>query len=202
MPRFYIVRSALTIAGSDSSGGAGIQADLKTFAALGVYGLSAITAITAQNSEGVRDIAPVAPELVAAQVQAVADDFAIDATKIGMLATVSIVESVAEILARLALKHVVLDPVLTSTSGRQLLETHGVDVLRARLLPLVAVVTPNVAEAEVLTGLSVRSLTDMHRAAERLAELGARAVVITGGHLDGPPIDVVWESGTLTDIPG
>ncbi len=196
------VRSALTIAGSNSSGGAGIQADLKTFAAFGVYGLSAITAVTAQNTEGVYEMAPVTPELMGAQVEAVAADFVIEATKIGMLATSAHVEIAADFITRLHLKNVVLDPVMIASSGRRLLDAPGVDALRDRLLPLAAVVTPNLAEAEALTGMRLQSITDMQRAADRLGELGARAVVITGGHLEGPPIDVVWEAGTCISLTG
>jgi hydroxymethylpyrimidine/phosphomethylpyrimidine kinase len=198
----YAMQTALTIAGSDSSGGAGIQADLKTFAACGVYGLSAITAVTAQNTQGVRDMAPVAAEMVAAQIDAVAADFDVDATKIGMLATASIVNAVADAIARHSLKHVVLDPVLVSTSGRALVDAAGLDALRARLLPLATVVTPNLAEAAALSGLRVATLDDARRAAERIAALGPKSVVITGGHLDGPPVDVLWTNGALTDVPG
>jgi hydroxymethylpyrimidine/phosphomethylpyrimidine kinase len=190
------------LASSDSGGGAGIQADLKTFAAFGVYGLSAITAVTAQNTQGVCQMSPMSPELMAAQVEAVAADFPIEAVKIGMLATSAHVATAAELITRLRLKNVVLDPVMMATSGHRLLDAPGVDALRARLLPLATVLTPNLAEAEALTGLRVQSLLDMERAAARLAELGARAIVMTGGHLDGPPIDVVWEAGTSTRLTG
>jgi hydroxymethylpyrimidine/phosphomethylpyrimidine kinase len=196
------MRIVLTIAGSDSSGGAGIQADLKTLAAHGVYGLSAITAVTAQNTQGVIASAPVPPGLVAAQIEAVAADFSVDATKIGMLATSAIAEEVAEAVARLGLKNVVLDPVLAATTGERLLDEAGLAVLRARLLPLASVVTPNIREAEALTGQSIRSIADSRRAAEQLRILGARAVIITGGHLAGPPTDLVYEAGTFTELAG
>jgi hydroxymethylpyrimidine/phosphomethylpyrimidine kinase len=141
------MRTVLTIAGSDSSGGAGIQADLKTFAAHGVFGLSAITAVTAQNTRGVIASAPVPPGMVAAQVEAVAADFSVDATKIGMLATSAIAGEVADVVARLGLKNVVLDPILAATTGAPLLDAAGLAVLRERLLPLALVITPITLEA-------------------------------------------------------
>jgi hydroxymethylpyrimidine/phosphomethylpyrimidine kinase len=196
------MQCALTIAGSDSSGGAGIQADLKTFAALGVYGTCAITAITAQNTRGVITVSPLAPELVAAQIDAVAADFRIGATKIGMLAAAGVVEAVADALVRHRLTPMVLDPVLISTSGARLLDEDGVALLRARLLPLAAAVTPNAPEVEALTGLPVHSVADARRAALRLVELGARAVVVTGGHFEEGPVDLVLDEGTFTEISG
>jgi hydroxymethylpyrimidine/phosphomethylpyrimidine kinase len=196
------MRTVLTIAGSDSSGGAGIQADLKTFAAHGVFGLSAVTAVTAQNTRGVTASAPVPPGMVAAQVEAVAADFSVDATKIGMLATSGIAEEVAEVVGRLGLKNVVLDPVLAATTGTPLLDAAGLAVLRTRLLPLASVITPNTLEAEALTGLVIRTIDDARRAAERLMSLGARAVIIKGGHLAGPPTDLVYEAGVFTELAG
>jgi hydroxymethylpyrimidine/phosphomethylpyrimidine kinase len=196
------MRTVLTIAGSDSGGGAGIQADLKTFAAHGVFGLSAITAVTAQNTLRVSASVPMPPGMVTAQVEAVAADFSVDATKIGMLATAAIAEEVAAVVARLALKNVVVDPVLAATSGAALLDAGGLAVLRVRLLPLAVVITPNTLEAEALTGLTIRTFADMHRAAEQLTILGARAVVITGGHLAGPPTDLVYDAGVFTTLAG
>jgi len=175
--------TVLTIAGSDPSGGAGIQADLKTFAAFGVYGVSAITAVTVQSTKGVEDVAPLSSDLVTAQIEAVAGDIAIDATKIGMLATAAIVEAVAAAIKELDLPLVVLDPVLVSTSGALLLDDEGMQMLRAELLRLVRVVTPNVAEAEALSGRRIGSLDDAREAARTIHGLGARAVIITGGHL-------------------
>ena len=172
---------ALTIAGSDPSGGAGIQADLKTFAALEVYGASAITAVTVQSTRGVESITPLDADLVTAQIEAIAGDFEIDATKIGMLATSAIVEAVAATIKELELPLVVVDPVLVSSSGTRLLDDDGVRALCA-LLPLARVVTPNVPEAEALTGLLVDSLAAAREAARRLRKLEARAVLITGGH--------------------
>ena len=176
------MRIALTIAGSDSSGGAGIQADLKTFAAFGVYGASAITAVTAQSTKGVEAIAPLSGDLVTAQIEAVAGDLAIDATKIGMLATAAIVEAVAAAVEELELPLVVLDPVLVSSSGERLLDADGVQALCVELIPLVRVVTPNIQEAEALSGKRILSLDDARTAARRIHEMGADAVIITGGH--------------------
>jgi hydroxymethylpyrimidine/phosphomethylpyrimidine kinase len=198
----YAVRSVLTIAGSDSSGGAGIQADLRTFAACGVHGLSAITAVTAQNTRGVHRVDPVSVDMVIAQIDAAAADVAIAATKIGMLATRGIVDAVASAIVRLALKNVVLDTVMAATAGGALLDPPGIDALRVRLLPLADIVTPNLAEAETLTGLRVRTLADARLAAEAIGRLGARAVIVTGGHLNGPPTDVLWTDGTFTELTG
>ena len=176
------MRTALTIAGSDPSGGAGIQADLKTFAALGVYGTSAVTAITVQNTMGVAGVSPLAADLVTAQIEAVAGDIAIHATKVGMLATAAIVEAVAAAIVELDLPLVVIDPVLVSTSGDRLLDEDGVRVLRIELLPRALVVTPNIPEAEALAGILVRSMDDIREAARRIHDMGPAAVIITGGH--------------------
>ena len=176
------MRTALTIAGSDSSGGAGIQADLKTFAAFGVYGASAITAVTVQSTKGIEAVAPLSADLVAAQIEAVAGDFTIDATKIGMLATGAIVEAVAATIEALELAIVVVDPVLVSTSGERLLDADGVQALCTELIPRARVITPNVPEAEALSGLRIASMDDAREAARRLHHMGAAAVIITGGH--------------------
>jgi hydroxymethylpyrimidine/phosphomethylpyrimidine kinase len=176
------MRTALTIAGSDSGGGAGIQADLKTFAAFGVYGASAITAVTAQNTTGVMAVVPLPADFVTAQIEAVGGDLAIDATKVGMLATSAIVEAVAAAIAELDLPLVVVDPVMGSSTGERLLEIDAVQALVNELLPRARVVTPNVPEAEVLSGRRIQSPEDARDAARRIQDLGARAVVITGGH--------------------
>src|SRR6185436_5126891 len=173
---------ALTIAGSDPSGGAGIQADLKTFAAHGVYGASAITAITVQSTRGVESVTPLEADLVSAQIEAVAGDLAIDATKIGMLATAAIVEAVAAAIEELELPLVVVDPVLVSTSGERLLDADGVQALCAELIPLARLVTPNLPEAEALSAKRIASLDDAREAARRIHSMGAAAVIITGGH--------------------
>jgi hydroxymethylpyrimidine/phosphomethylpyrimidine kinase len=176
------MRIALTIAGSDPGGGAGIQADLKTFAALGVYGVSAITAITVQNTLGVEAVAPLTADLVTAQIEALAGDFSIDATKIGMLATAAIVEAVAAAIAELELPVVVVDPVLVSTSGERLLDADGVQAMMNQLFPRARVVTPNLPEAEALSGRRIASAEDARDAARTIHEMGAAAVIITGGH--------------------
>jgi hydroxymethylpyrimidine/phosphomethylpyrimidine kinase len=174
---------AVTIAGSDSSGGAGIQADLKTFAALGVYGASVITALTAQNTQGVRAIHDVPPVFIRAQIDAVFSDLDIGAVKIGMLSQAATIEAVAEGLAAHHAKNIVLDPVMVATSGDRLLVPEAVEALRKLLIPRALVVTPNLPEAAVLTGASVaRNEREMEVQARELLALGARNVLIKGGH--------------------
>jgi hydroxymethylpyrimidine/phosphomethylpyrimidine kinase len=178
---------AVTIAGSDSGGGAGIQADLKTFSALGVYGASVITALTAQNSKGVSAIHEVPREFVAAQIDAVFSDLPVGAVKIGMLANSAVIEAVAAGLKRWNQTNVVLDPVMIATSGARLLQPRAVDVLRRVLVPFAAVITPNLPEAaDLLDCPPAKSETEMRDQAQRLLALGARAVLIKGGHAHGP----------------
>jgi hydroxymethylpyrimidine/phosphomethylpyrimidine kinase len=176
------MRTALTIAGSDPCAGAGVQADLKTFAAFGLYGTSAITAVTVQSTKGIEAVAPLSADLVTAQIEAVAGDLAIAATKIGMLATSAIVEAVAAAIEELDLPLVVIDPVLVSTSGERLLDTDGVAALQNLLIPLARVVTPNIPEAEAISGIRITSPETLRDAARRIHGMGARAVIITGGH--------------------
>ncbi len=178
------VRKALTIAGSDNSGGAGIQADLKVFSLFNVFGLSAITAITAQNSEGVIDSKAVEPELLRLQIETILQDATVDAVKVGMLQSKENVELVADIIKKYNLKNVVLDPVLVSSSGKPLLEEEGLKFLIKGLLPLVKVITPNTNEAEVLTGVKIKSIDDMKKACIKLKEMGVSTVYIKGGHLE------------------
>jgi hydroxymethylpyrimidine/phosphomethylpyrimidine kinase len=194
------MRTALTIAGSDSGGGAGIQADLKTFAAHGVFGLTAITAITAQNTVTVSRVLPVPPDMVLAQIAAVVSDFPIGATKIGMLATADIAAAVAAALDEHRLRNVVLDPVMVAKGGSRLLDDAAVAVVRDRLLSRADVVTPNVPEAEALTGLRIGSVDDLEPVAARLVALGARAVIVKGGHLAGPPVDLLFDGQTATRL--
>ena len=178
---------AVTIAGSDSSGGAGIQADLKTFSALGVYGASVITALTAQNTRGVTAIHPVPADFVAAQIEAVFGDFAVGAVKIGMLGNADVIAAVAAGLARYRQIPVVLDPVMVATSGHRLLDPGAIAVLRTELLPQAQVITPNLPEAAALLDAAEATCeTEMQRQAERLLALGARAVLLKGGHAGGP----------------
>ena len=185
---------ALTIAGSDSSGGAGIQADLKTFQAFGVFGTSAITAITAQNTNGVRAVHAVPGPIVREQINAVAADFAIGATKSGMLATRALVELVAEAIRDEQLRNYVLDPVMVATSGDRLLEDDAVQAILTHLIPLSTLVTPNLDEARILTGLDVSDIAGMREAAQHLVAGGARAALIKGGHLAGPHVvDVLFD---------
>ena len=178
----------LTIAGSDSGAGAGIQADLKTFAALGVYGVSVITAITAQNTVGVRAVQEIDPDVIAAQLDAVADDFAIVALKTGMLSSAAIIQAVVAGLKRHALRPLVVDPVMIAKSGDRLLREDAIETLRRTLLPLAHVVTPNIPEAEVLTGFAIRTHGDRVAAGRAIMKLGADAVVIKGGHSEEDPV--------------
>ncbi len=175
---------ALTIAGSDSGGGAGIQADLKTFAAHGVYGVSAITAVTAQNTVAVTGVEEIGPELVAAQIAAVAGDFPVAAAKTGMLSSAAIVGAVARAVDEHELR-VVVDPVMVAKSGKRLLRPDAVQTLLEDIVPRAALLTPNLPEAADLTGLPVRNEDEMRAAGERLLALGARAVLVKGGHLEG-----------------
>ena len=187
------MKTALTIAGSDSGGGAGIQADLKTFSALGVYGMSALTAITAQNTLGVRAVYELPPELVAAQIDAVIEDLGADAVKTGMLGSSPLIRVVAERVRAYGLQRLVVDPVMVAKSGDALLQPEAVAALRDQLLPLALVVTPNRPEAQVLTGRRVDSLAEAREAARALVDLGARYVVVKGGHATGPAIDVLYD---------
>jgi len=190
------VKIALTIAGSDSGGGAGIQADLKTFHQFGVFGTSVITAVTAQNTVGVRAWEPVSIDLVTRQLDAVADDLPPAATKSGMLGSASLVETVADGIARRRLPNYVLDPVMIATSGDRLLDRDAERLVVRRLVPLATVVTPNLDEAAVLVGGEVRTPDDMERAGRALVRLGARAALVKGGHLAGEQVvDVLVADG-------
>jgi hydroxymethylpyrimidine/phosphomethylpyrimidine kinase len=195
------MHTVLTIAGSDSGGGAGIQADLKTFAAHGVYGLSAVTAVTAQNTLGVTAVQALPADLVTAQIEAVAGDLEPSAVKTGMLATAAIVEAVAAAIESLDLPNVVVDPVMVAKGGERLLDADAVDVLRAELIPRALVVTPNAAEAAWLSGIEVRSLDAAREAAERIRRLGARAVIVKGGHLGGLySVDVLCDADGVVEL--
>jgi hydroxymethylpyrimidine/phosphomethylpyrimidine kinase len=191
------MRIVLTIAGSDSGGGAGIQADLKTFAAHGVFGASAITAVTAQNTLGVVAWQAVPSDLVTAQIEAVVGDMGVSAVKTGMLANAAIVEAVGAAIEALELPQVVVDPVMIAKGGDRLLEEDAIAAMRAELLPRAHVVTPNIPEAEVLAGMSINSFADMESAAVRIRAMGPRVVLIKGGHLQG--IDSVDVACTATE---
>lgn len=195
---------ALTIAGSDSGGGAGIQADLKTFAALGVHGTSAITAITAQNTLGVTDIHEVPVRVIRAQIDAVVDDIGVQAAKTGMLASAEIIEAVSTAIRDHGIKKVVVDPVMVAKGGARLLHNDAIASLHRYLLPLALVVTPNLPEAEVLLGRSLRTLDDRRQAARELVGLGPRVAVVKGGHADSDEqaVDVYWDGTDLVELKG
>jgi hydroxymethylpyrimidine/phosphomethylpyrimidine kinase len=188
-----VVPRALTIAGSDSGGGAGIQADLKAFAAAGCHGMSAIVALTAQNTAGVSAVHEVPPQFVRAQLEAVFDDLGVDAVKTGMLFSAPVIETVADFLEAHPVP-LVVDPVLIASSGARLLQEAAVEILVGRLFPLATVVTPNLLEAEAIAGEGTR-----RRVAERLHELGAPAVIVTGGH--GEPVDHFFDGWAHVEIP-
>ena len=187
---------AMTIAGADSSGGAGIAADLKTFAALGVHGTCAITAVTAQNTRGVQQAYPLPPSLVGAQIDSIITDLPCHAAKTGMLATAEIGCTVAERVRTHNIHPLVVDPVMVAASGGRLIDEEAVAVLVAELFPLAEVITPNIAEASALLSRPVEPLEQIRAAASELCELGPRAVIITGGHLPGEAIDVLVDSRT------
>jgi len=194
--------TALTIAGSDSGGGAGIQADLKTFAALDVYGTSALTAVTAQNTVGVRAVEEVSPGLVAAQIDAVLEDIGADATKTGMLSSGAIIATTAGRIRVHGITRLVVDPVMVAKSGDRLLREDAVRALRTDLLPLALVVTPNLPEAETLAGVTIASRADLADAAWRIAALGPRYVLIKGGHAPGDPVDLLFDGHAFREYPG
>ncbi|HUQ18711.1 MAG TPA: bifunctional hydroxymethylpyrimidine kinase/phosphomethylpyrimidine kinase [Gemmatimonadaceae bacterium] len=177
------MNTALTIAGSDSGGGAGIQADLKTFFRFGVFGTSAITAVTAQNTLGVSMWEPVSADLLRAQIDAVTSDLPPAATKSGMIGTVELIEVVADSIARYEISPYVLDPVIIATSGDSLLESTGAEAIRDRLVPLATLVTPNSDEATALTGIRVSDVQSMKDSARKLVEMGAKAALVKGGHV-------------------
>ena len=194
---------ALTIAGSDSGGGAGIQADLKTFAAHGVYGTCAVTAITAQNTVGITAVHAVPADVVVAQIDAVASDIGMDAAKTGMLLNADIVRAVASAVERLQVPFLVVDPVMVAKSGDRLLADDAVDAVKTVLLPYAFVVTPNRMEAEVLIGSAISTLDDARDAARRIHALGPASVIVTGGHLQGREvIDVLYDGEEIYEFPG
>lgn len=196
------MQKALTIAGSDSGGGAGIQADLKTFAARGVYGMSALTAITAQNTRGVSSVFELPAEMVAAQIDAVMDDLGADAWKTGMLSSAPIVALVADRARRYRVERLVVDPVMVAKSGDPLLDPDARATLTSELLPLAFVVTPNRQEAEILTGIPIRSVRDAAVAAQALCSKGARAAIVKGGHLpdENRAIDVLFDGQEIIEL--
>jgi hydroxymethylpyrimidine/phosphomethylpyrimidine kinase len=197
------MQTAMTIAGSDSGGGAGIQADLKTFAAHGVYGTCAVTAVTAQNTLGVTGFVALPADIIIAQMEAIASDIGVHAVKTGMLASAAIVEAVAAAIDDLELPRVVVDPVMVAKSGDRLLEREAVAAIKAELLRRAFVVTPNVPEAEELAEMPVRSLADARKAAKRIHRLGPAAIIVKGGHLDGDEVvDLLYDGHAFTEFRG
>lgn len=188
---------ALTIAGSDSGGGAGIQADLKTFSAFGVFGKTVITSITSQNTLGVQAVNDLPVEVVESQLKSIFEDDKCQAVKTGMLGNEQIVDLVASLLKRYRVKNLVIDPVIFSSSGKKLLTPSGVEMIKKRLLPLARLVTPNIREAEILSGIKIRRPADRKRAARKILKSGVRAVVLTGGHLKGKPEDLFLDNNGI-----
>lgn len=195
------MNTALTIAGSDSSGGAGIQADLKTFAAHGVYGMSAITSVTSQNTQGVFGVFDIPPETVASQLDAVFTDIYPDSVKIGMVSSAEIIETIAKKLKQYKTKNIVLDTVMVSTSGHALLQKDAVDALTSLLFPLADVITPNLHEAQILCGFDIRSENDMIKAAQTIFDKYDVFVLLKGGHLANTSNDLLFD-GTVTWFEG
>lgn len=177
--------TVLTIAGSDSSGGAGIQADLKTFSALGVYGMSVLTAITAQNTRGVKGIQAVSPDIIRKQLEAVFEDIPVNAIKTGMLYNKETVEAIADIFDKYKPGVLIIDPVMISTSGSKLMEKDAIQAAVQKLFPLATLITPNIDEAEYLSGIPIHNVLDMDKAAERILQSGCNAVLVKGGHMKG-----------------
>ena len=192
------MKTALTIAGSDSSGGAGIQADIKTMTANGVYAMSAITALTAQNTTGVTDIFETTPHFLAEQLDAVFTDIVPDAVKIGMVSSAALISVIAEKLRQYGAKHIVVDPVMVATSGSKLLRDDAVDALTSALLPLAEVATPNIPEAEILSGMTITDTAGMETAAKAISERYGCAVLCKGGHQVNDADDLLWRDGAGT----
>lgn len=187
------MKTALTIAGSDSGGGAGIQADLKTFSALGVFGMSVITAVTAQNTKEVRGVQNMELSMIRQQIEAVFDDIQVDAIKIGMLSSADVVDTVASTLKKYQQKPIILDPVMISKAGHHLLQEQAIEALKDIMIPLATMITPNVPEAEVLTDMKIVSNEDMKVACKKIYDMGAKTVLLKGGHLPGDPNDLFFD---------
>ncbi|WP_102275488.1 bifunctional hydroxymethylpyrimidine kinase/phosphomethylpyrimidine kinase [Cytobacillus massiliigabonensis] len=196
------MKTALTIAGSDSGGGAGIQADLKAFSAHGVYGMSVITAVTAQNTQEVRSVQDIEISIIKDQIEAVFDDIRVDSVKIGMLSSAETVDAVAQTLQKYQPRFVVLDPVMVSKGGHHLLQLEAVSALKEKMIPLATLITPNIPEAEVLVMDNIHSADDMMEACLSIYALGAKAVLLKGGHLNGDPNDLLFDGENFTWIKG
>ncbi|HYE83381.1 MAG TPA: bifunctional hydroxymethylpyrimidine kinase/phosphomethylpyrimidine kinase [Clostridia bacterium] len=196
------MKNVLTVAGSDSSGGAGIQADLKTFSAHGVYGMSVITAVTAQNTQGVLGVQDISPEMISKQLEAIFEDIRVDAMKIGMASQIITINAIGEGLRCYKPSNIVLDPVMVSKSGYRLLQSSAIEALISVLLPLAEVVTPNIPEAEVITGMKIDSIAGMEKAAGMIHGMGPRNVLIKGGHLDKEATDILFDGIDYTYLKG
>ena len=191
------MKKLLTIAGSDSSGGAGIQADIKTFSAHGVFGMSVITAVTAQNTQGVFDVQDISRDIIKKQIEAIFDDISVDGVKVGMVSKIETINTIAETLKKYTVKNLVVDPVMVSKSGYHLLELDARQALISCLFPMATLVTPNLPEAEVITGLKVSSIEDMEKTAKLIYKMGPKYVLVKGGHLQGEAVDVLYDGSTF-----
>lgn len=194
------MKRVLTIAGSDPSSGAGIQADLKTFTAFGVYGITVLTSITVQNTKGVEGIYDLPPNFVASQLESVLNDIGADAVKTGMLSTAEVVQVTCEAIRRFQIPNLLVDPVMKSHAGQRLLKEEAVQILKEELIPLATVVTPNIPEAEVLSGIKIESLDEMKEAAKEIYRLGAGSVLVKGGHLEEGAVDILYDGRKFTEF--
>lgn len=194
------LKTALTIAGSDCSGGAGIQADLKTFSANGVFGMSVVTSVVAENTSRVISVENISTNVIADQIDAVFEDIKVDAVKVGMLSDCDRMNIVADKLNRYQPRHVVIDPVMVAKGGHALMEQDALDTLIRRIIPLATVLTPNIPETEAITGISVHTPDDMKRAAELISSMGAKSVLIKGGHLSGDALDIFYDGSSFTEF--
>ena len=192
------MKHTLTIAGSDSGGGAGIQADLKTFSALGTYGMSVITSVTAQNTMGVQDVFDLPPEIIGSQLDAIFTDIRVDAVKVGMVSVIQNIEVIAERLRRYKPVHLVIDPVMVSKNGCPLLQPSAVETMIKELFPLAEILTPNVEEARVIADRDIKTLDEAQAAARMIQAMGPKSVLIKGGHLEGEPIDCLFDGEEFT----
>ncbi|MEA5082542.1 MAG: bifunctional hydroxymethylpyrimidine kinase/phosphomethylpyrimidine kinase [Lachnospiraceae bacterium] len=196
------MKNVLTIAGSDTCGGAGIQADLKTFSAHGTYGMSVITAVTVQNTQGVFGCQDITPEIISAQIDAIFTDIEVAAVKVGMVSQIETINAIANKLEEYKPKNIVIDPVMISKSGFDLLQPQAKDALINRLIPLATVLTPNLPEAEVITGIKINSIEDMKEAAIKIHKMGAKNVFVKGGHLENDATDILFDGKEMIIING
>lgn len=194
------MKHVLTIAGSDTCGGAGIQADLKTFSAQGTYGMSVITAVTVQNTQGVFGCQDIEPEIIKGQIDAIFTDIEVSAVKIGMVSQIATIHAIADKLEQYQPKNVVLDPVMISKSGFDLMQPEAKEALITRLIPLAYVITPNLPEAEVITGLKINDLASMEQAARAIHKMGAKNVLIKGGHLEDDATDLLFDGENIVTL--